>query len=205
MALFYDSKTAREMQAKCASLPFDAPRNHMFSVPHLIIIFAVALMVFGPEKLPELARTLGKVMGEFRRATGDLRSTFEGHMRELERDAELRRVREAQVPTHSIGGASPAPALPDSTPAASSSEGASSTGPSSEDPLPPAPGTVATEPPNAFAARDLLEPKQVQFETRELPLGAQADQAPFTAVENPTAVEPDPDPEKVSDGRIHPA
>ena len=167
----------------------------MFSVPHLIIIFAVALMVFGPEKLPELARTLGKVMGEFRRATGDLRSTFEGHMRELERDAELRRVREAQVPTHSIGGASPAPALPDSTPAASSSE----------DPLPPAPGTVATEPPNAFAARDLPEPKQVQFETRELPLGAQADQAPFTAVENPTAVEPDPDPEKVSDGRIRPA
>jgi len=205
MALFYDSKTAREMQAKCASLPFGAPRDHMFSVPHLIIIFAVALMVFGPEKLPELARTLGKVMGEFRRATGDLRSTFEGHMRELERDAELRRVREAQVPTHSIGGASPAPALPDSTPAASSSEGASSTGPSSEDPLPPAPGTVATEPPNAFAARDLPEPKQVQFETRELPLGAQADQGPFTAVENPTAVEPDPDPEKVSDGRIRPA
>jgi hypothetical protein len=64
---------------------------------------------------------------------------------------------------------------------------------------------VATEPPNAFAARDLLEPKQVQFETRELPLGAQADQAPFTAVENPTAAEPDPDPEKVSDGRIRPA
>lgn len=177
----------------------------MFSVPHLIIIFAVALMVFGPEKLPELARTLGKVMGEFRRATGDLRSTFEGHMRELERDAELRRVREAQVPTRSIGGASPAPALPVSTPAASSSEGASSTGALSEDPPPPAPGTVATEPPNAFAARDLLEPKQVQFETRELPLGAQADQAPFTAVENPTAAEPDPDPEKVSDGRIRPA
>ena len=193
------------MHAKFASRPFGAPRIHMFSVPHLIIIFAVALMVFGPEKLPELARTLGKVMGEFRRATGDLRSTFEGHMRELERDAELRRVREAQVPTQSIGGASPAPALPVSTPAASSSEGASSTGALSEDPLPPAPGTVATEPPNAFAARDLPEPKQVQFETRELPLGAQADQAPFTAVENPTAVEPDPDPEKVSDGRIRPA
>ena len=76
----------------------------MFSVPHLIIIFAVALMVFGPEKLPELARTLGKVMGEFRRATGDLRSTFEGHMRELEREAELRRVRDAQPPSQTIGG-----------------------------------------------------------------------------------------------------
>jgi TatA/E family protein of Tat protein translocase len=170
----------------------------MFSVPHLIIIFAVALMVFGPEKLPELARTLGKVMGEFRRATGDLRSTFEGHMRELEREAELRRVREAQPPTQSIGGGSPAPALPASTPA-TSSEGASS-----EDPLPPAPGTVATDAPNAFAARDLPEPKQLQFETRELPLGAQADQASAVA-ESPAAAEPDPDPEKVSDGRTRPA
>jgi sec-independent protein translocase protein TatB len=200
VALFYDSKTAPEMQAKCASLPFGAPRNHMFSVPHLIIIFAVALMVFGPEKLPELARTLGKVMGEFRRATGDLRSTFEGHMRELEREAELRRVREAQAPSQSIGGGSPASALPVSTPAASAEDGSS--GGVSEDPSPRAPGTVATEPPNAFAARDLPEPKQLQFETRELHLGAQADQAP--AADSPAAAEPDPNPEKVSDGRTRP-
>ena len=52
----------------------------MFSIPHLIIVFVVALVVFGPEKLPELARNFGKLMGEFRRATGDLRSTFEGHL-----------------------------------------------------------------------------------------------------------------------------
>jgi TatA/E family protein of Tat protein translocase len=178
--------------------PFGAPRNYMFSVPHLIIIFAVALMVFGPEKLPELARTLGKVMGEFRRATGDLRSTFEGHMRELEREAELRRVREAQPLTQTIGGGTPAPALPVSTPAASSSEEAPS-----GDPLPPAPGTISTEPPNSFAARDLPEPKQVQFEARELPQGAQADHAP--AADNPAAAEPGRDPEKVSDGRTRPA
>src|SRR5271155_1536824 len=146
----------------------------MFSIPHLIIIFAVALMVFGPEKLPELARTLGKVMGEFRRATGDLRSTFEGHMRELEREAELRRVREAETPTQTIGGGVPAPALPVST-----SEVA-------EDPLPPAPGTVSTEPPNSFAARDLPAPKQLRFETRELPQGVQADQTP-AAADSPAA------------------
>lgn len=64
----------------------------MLSIPHLIIIFVVALVVFGPEKLPELARTLGKVMGEFRRATGDLRSTFEEHMKDLEREADQRRI-----------------------------------------------------------------------------------------------------------------
>jgi len=76
----------------------------MLSIPHLIIIFIVALVVFGPQKLPELARNLGKIMAEFRRATGDLRSTFDEHMRELERESqaiELRKheleVREAAV------------------------------------------------------------------------------------------------------------
>ena len=39
----------------------------MLSVPHLIIVFVVALVVFGPEKLPELARNAGKFMAEFRR------------------------------------------------------------------------------------------------------------------------------------------
>jgi sec-independent protein translocase protein TatB len=196
VALFYDSKTAREMQAKCASLPFGTQRSHMFSVPHLIIIFAVALMVFGPEKLPELARTLGKVMGEFRRATGDLRSTFEGHMRELEREAELRRVREAETPSQTIGGGAAAPALPVSTPEASSTEGGSA----SENALPPAPGTVATEPPNSFAARDLPEPKQAQFETHSITPSAQPEQAPASDV---PASAPE-DPEKVSDGRARP-
>ena len=61
----------------------------MLSVPHLIIIFLVALVVFGPQKLPELARNLGKLMAEFRRATGDLRSTFDEQMRELERESQL--------------------------------------------------------------------------------------------------------------------
>ena len=63
----------------------------MFSVPHLIVLFVVVLIVFGPEKLPELARTLGKLMGEFRRATGELRGTLEDHLRDLEREADLRR------------------------------------------------------------------------------------------------------------------
>lgn len=62
----------------------------MFSIPHLIIIFVVVLIVFGPEKLPDLARNLGKIMGEFRRATGDLRSTFDEHMRDIEREASMR-------------------------------------------------------------------------------------------------------------------
>ncbi|MGH9684726.1 MAG: twin-arginine translocase TatA/TatE family subunit [Candidatus Acidiferrales bacterium] len=67
----------------------------MLSIPHLILIFVVALVIFGPEKLPELARNLGKVMGEFKRATGELRYSFEDHLREIERESGLRKIGEA--------------------------------------------------------------------------------------------------------------
>ena len=45
--------------------------------PELMMIFAVALIVFGPRKLPDIGRTIGKALGEFRRATNDLKSTLE--------------------------------------------------------------------------------------------------------------------------------
>jgi len=66
-------------------------------MPHLVIIFLVALLVFGPEKLPELARTFGKAMAEFRRATGDLRAGFEEHMRELERETRISEAAKQQA------------------------------------------------------------------------------------------------------------
>jgi sec-independent protein translocase protein TatB len=155
----------------------------MFSVPHLIIIFAVALMVFGPEKLPELARNLGKIMGEFRRATGELRSTFEGHMRDLEREAELRRIREAQPPNQTIGGAV----------AASGTDTPALLAESTSDPLPPAPGTVATEAPNSVASRESQAPEQSQPEIQN------HDNDPHQGDH------PDLASEKVTDGRPRPA
>jgi TatA/E family protein of Tat protein translocase len=85
----------------------------MLSIPHLIVIFIVALVVFGPEKLPELARSLGKVMAEFRRHTNDLRSSFEGHLRDLEREADARRIaapRSAQTPAQPSASAPTQPA-----------------------------------------------------------------------------------------------
>ncbi len=75
----------------------------MLSVPHLIIIFLVALIVFGPEKLPELARNFGKIMAEFKRATGDLKAGFEEHMRDLERETRQAEYRAHQVqPSNTI-------------------------------------------------------------------------------------------------------
>jgi sec-independent protein translocase protein TatB len=57
----------------------------MLSVPHMIVLFVVVLVVFGPQKLPELAKGLGKLMAEFRKASTDFRSAFEEEMREMER------------------------------------------------------------------------------------------------------------------------
>ena len=46
-------------------------------MPELILIFLVALLVFGPKKLPELGRSLGKGIAEFKRASDDLKRTIE--------------------------------------------------------------------------------------------------------------------------------
>ncbi len=48
--------------------------------PELFLIFVVALIVFGPRKLPEIGKSLGKMMGEFRRASNDFRSTIESEV-----------------------------------------------------------------------------------------------------------------------------
>ena len=45
-------------------------------MPEILLIMAVALIVIGPKKLPELANTLGRTFGEFRKATNDLKETF---------------------------------------------------------------------------------------------------------------------------------
>ena len=50
-------------------------------MPELIIIFVIALIIFGPRKLPELGRSLGKSIGEFKRASNDLRNTLEEEIR----------------------------------------------------------------------------------------------------------------------------
>jgi sec-independent protein translocase protein TatA len=50
-------------------------------MPELIVIFVIALLVFGPRKLPDLGRSLGKTLAEFRKASNELRSTLEEEVR----------------------------------------------------------------------------------------------------------------------------
>ena len=47
----------------------------------LVIILVIALIIFGPRKLPELGRSLGKSIGEFKKASNELRSTIEEEIR----------------------------------------------------------------------------------------------------------------------------
>ena len=54
----------------------------------MIVIFILALVLFGPKKLPELGRTIGKAITEFRRASNDLKATFEREMQTLERESQ---------------------------------------------------------------------------------------------------------------------
>ncbi len=50
--------------------------------PEILFILVLALLVFGPKKLPEVGRTIGRALGEFRRATGDLKRSFDQEIRE---------------------------------------------------------------------------------------------------------------------------
>jgi TatA/E family protein of Tat protein translocase len=56
--------------------------------PETVFIVLLALLLFGPKKLPELGRMLGKAITEFRKASSELRSTFDREMRNLEREAQ---------------------------------------------------------------------------------------------------------------------
>lgn len=66
-------------------------------MPELIIILVIALIIFGPRKLPELGRSLGKSIGEFKKASNELRSTLEEEIR-IEEQREQRQTQQAPTP-----------------------------------------------------------------------------------------------------------
>lgn len=73
-------------------------------MPELIIILVIALIIFGPRKLPELGRSLGKSIGEFKKASNELRSTLEEEIR-IEEQREQRPAQPAPTPAASADAA----------------------------------------------------------------------------------------------------
>lgn len=77
----------------------------MFGIgfPELIVIVIVALLVVGPSKLPDLARTLGKTLQEFRRMADDVKGTLEEEIKDVdtakgqEEKAEVKKTKEADT------------------------------------------------------------------------------------------------------------
>ena len=57
--------------------------------PEIIIIFIVALVIFGPRKLPELGRSLGRGLSEFKRASNELKRTWEDEVEAVKHEVDL--------------------------------------------------------------------------------------------------------------------
>ena len=74
-------------------------------MPELVIIFVIALIVFGPRKLPELGKSLGKSLAEFKRASNELRNSLEEEIR-VEEERE-RTVKAAPAPVAATPDAAP--------------------------------------------------------------------------------------------------
>lgn len=71
-------------------------------MPELIIILVVALIIFGPRKLPELGKSLGRSLNEFKRASADLQNTLEQEIKleeQKEQQAKTRTEPPATEPT----------------------------------------------------------------------------------------------------------
>ncbi len=61
-------------------------------LPEMAVIFVIALVLFGPKKLPELGRMLGTAIGHFRRVRSELKATFDRELQNLEMQARFQNV-----------------------------------------------------------------------------------------------------------------
>ncbi len=88
-------------------------------MPEMLFIFLLALIIFGPRKLPEIGRQLGKALTEFKRASNEFKMQIEDEIRQLEFTEEQKRIQpaatiEGNVPSYAAS-ASAAVSAPEGT------------------------------------------------------------------------------------------
>jgi sec-independent protein translocase protein TatA len=66
-------------------------------MPEMLVILVIALIIFGPRKLPELGKSLGKSLAEFKRASNDLRNTLEDEIK-VEEQQNIKRTAPPAIP-----------------------------------------------------------------------------------------------------------
>jgi sec-independent protein translocase protein TatA len=71
-------------------------------MPELVIIFVIALIIFGPRKLPELGKSLGRSINEFKRASNELKSTLEDEIRVEEQKTATPATKPTAAPSDSV-------------------------------------------------------------------------------------------------------
>ena len=67
-----------------------------------IFLFFLALLIFGPKKLPEIARQIGKVLNELRRASNEFKSQIESEISHLEREQQLNALPPSEEPKGAV-------------------------------------------------------------------------------------------------------
>jgi sec-independent protein translocase protein TatA len=83
-------------------------------MPELIIIFVIALIIFGPRKLPELGKSLGKSIAEFKKASNELKSTLE---EEIRLEEQRSTIEEKKVQSVTAPPVNPTPLVDEHAPA----------------------------------------------------------------------------------------
>ena len=122
-------------------------------LPEMIFIFLLALIIFGPKKLPEIGRQIGKAMNEFKRASNEFKSQIEGEIRNLELDEATKREAAPQIlPPQNTIAVSPRSGETENPHPVSPNPGETRAGQPSEQASAPAPAS-----PTNGAAKDLPE------------------------------------------------
>lgn len=65
-------------------------------IPELIVIFVIALVVFGPKKLPDLGKAIGRGIAEFRRASEEVKESIESEIHNVEKSIDLSQIEETE-------------------------------------------------------------------------------------------------------------